>query len=81
MFCEHMCCLHGENAEGIADFGAPNLADFAWVGGDLQTILASVHGGRQATCHMGRSLLIDAEIRTAVALRPRSWKPGQPMTA
>jgi len=39
---------HGENARGNRDLGAPNLTDPYWVyGGDLQTIVDSVHGGRQ----------------------------------
>lgn len=39
---------HGENAKGNAQVGAPNLTDNYWIyGGDIQTIVTTVHGGRE----------------------------------
>jgi cytochrome c oxidase cbb3-type subunit 3 len=39
---------HGENAQGSQDVGAPNLTDAAWLyGGDLETIIRTIHQGRQ----------------------------------
>lgn len=56
---------HGDDAQGIADVGAPNLTDSRWVyGGDLQTIITSVHGGRQGHMPTWDERMTDAEIRT-----------------
>jgi cytochrome c oxidase cbb3-type subunit 3 len=56
---------HGENAQGKRDVGAPNLTDAQWVyGGDLDTIIASVHGGRQGHMPTWDERLTTAEIRT-----------------
>lgn len=39
---------HGENAKGQHDLGAPDLTDANWIyGGDLQSVVNSIHGGRQ----------------------------------
>ena len=39
---------HGENGKGQHDLGAPDLTDANWVyGGDLQSVVNSIHGGRQ----------------------------------
>ncbi|MDQ6435246.1 cytochrome-c oxidase, cbb3-type subunit III [Mesorhizobium sp. LHD-90] len=56
---------HGENAAGNLEVGAPNLTDAHWVyGGDLDTIIASVHGGRQGHMPTWDERLTKAEIRT-----------------
>jgi len=56
---------HGENAQGKLDVGAPNLTDPYWVyGGDLDTIIASVHGGREGHMPTWDERLTTAEIRT-----------------
>src|SRR5690606_31725426 len=56
---------HGENAEGSLEFGAPNLTDAHWLyGGSLDTIIASVHGGRQGHMPTWDERLSTAEIRT-----------------
>jgi cytochrome c oxidase cbb3-type subunit 3 len=55
---------HGENAKGNRDVGAPNLTDAHWVyGGDLDTIIASVHGGRQGHMPTWDERLTTAKIR------------------
>ena len=56
---------HGENGEGMAEVGAPNLTDDYWIyGGDLDTIIASVHGGREGHMPTWEERLSTAEIRT-----------------
>lgn len=64
IFLTNCAACHGENAAGMADMGAPNLADSYWIyGGDLQTIVASVHGGRQGHMPTWDERLTDAQIR------------------
>jgi cytochrome c oxidase cbb3-type subunit 3 len=56
---------HGENAKGSQEAGAPNLTDAYWIyGGELDTIIASVHGGRQGHMPTWDERLSVAEIRT-----------------
>ena len=65
--CSSTTCAacHGEDAKGNRDVGAPNLTDAYWVyGGDLDTIIASVHGGRQGHMPTWDERLTKAEIRT-----------------
>ena len=65
VFLTTCAACHGENAEGNRDVGAPNLTDSYWVyGGDLDTIIASVHGGRQGHMPTWDERLTRAEIRT-----------------
>lgn len=49
LFTENCAVCHGEDGQGIADVGAPDLADSLWLyGGDRASILASItspHGG------------------------------------
>lgn len=55
---------HGENAKGSDDVGAPNLTDDRWIyGGDMQTIITSVHGGRQGHMPTWEERLTDAQIK------------------
>ncbi|MBL0935438.1 MAG: cytochrome-c oxidase, cbb3-type subunit III [Rhizobiaceae bacterium] len=65
VFATSCAACHGDNAEGMAEIGAPNLADDRWVyGGDMETIIASVHGGRQGHMPTWDERMTDAEIRT-----------------
>jgi cytochrome c oxidase cbb3-type subunit 3 len=65
VFLTTCAACHGENAQGSRDVGAPNLTDAYWVyGGDLDTIIASVHGGRQGHMPTWDERLTTAEIRT-----------------
>ena len=69
---------HGENAEGNREVGAPDLTDARWVyGGDLQTIIASVHGGRQGHMPTWDEWMTDAEIRN-LSLYVHDLGTGQP---
>jgi cytochrome c oxidase cbb3-type subunit 3 len=55
---------HGENAKGNPEVGAPNLTDSYWIyGGDLNTIISSVHGGRRGHMPTWDERLTKAEIR------------------
>lgn len=65
VFATTCAACHGENGEGIRDVGAPNLTDPYWVyGGDLDAIIASVHGGRQGHMPTWDERLTAAEIKT-----------------
>ncbi|GLS41735.1 Cbb3-type cytochrome c oxidase subunit [Mesorhizobium tianshanense] len=64
VFATTCAACHGEDAKGNRDVGAPNLTDAYWVyGGDMQTIIASVHGGRQGHMPTWDERLTGAEIR------------------
>ncbi|WP_087001892.1 cytochrome-c oxidase, cbb3-type subunit III [Rhizobium sullae] len=65
VFVTTCAACHGEDAKGKSDVGAPNLTDSTWIyGGDLDTIIASVHGGRQGHMPTWDERLTTAEIRT-----------------
>lgn len=65
VFATTCAACHGEGAQGDVEVGAPNLTDASWVyGGDLDTIIASVHGGRQGHMPTWDERLTTAEIRT-----------------
>lgn len=65
VFVATCAACHGDNAEGSREVGAPNLTDSYWVyGGDIDTIIASVHGGRQGHMPTWDERLTTAEIRT-----------------
>jgi cytochrome c oxidase cbb3-type subunit 3 len=65
LFGDNCAACHGESAQGSQETGAPNLTDSTWVyGGDLDTIIASVHGGRQGHMPTWDERLTTAEIRT-----------------
>jgi cytochrome c oxidase cbb3-type subunit 3 len=56
---------HGDNAAGNRDVGAPNLTDAYWIyGGTLDSIITSVHAGRQGHMPTWDERLTIAEIRT-----------------
>jgi cytochrome c oxidase cbb3-type subunit 3 len=64
VFLETCAACHGEDAKGNADVGAPNLTDAYWIyGGDLQTIVATIHGGRAGHMPTWESRLAPAEIK------------------
>ena len=48
LFLTNCSGCHGETATGDRETGTPNLIDAQWLyGGDLATIVTSIHGGRQ----------------------------------
>ena len=64
VFLGSCAACHGEDARGSQEIGAPNLTDDYWIyGGDLQTIVTSVHGGRQGHMPTWDERLTDAQIK------------------
>ena len=48
VFAANCVACHGDDAKGNSDVGAPNLTDKFWIyGGDRETVLTSIWGGRQ----------------------------------
>jgi cytochrome c oxidase cbb3-type subunit 3 len=67
IFATSCASCHGQTAEGNQELGAPNLTDAYWIyGGGIDTIIASVHGGRQGHMPTWDERLTKAEIRTLV---------------
>ncbi|MBP0438025.1 cytochrome-c oxidase, cbb3-type subunit III [Tianweitania sediminis] len=65
VFATTCAACHGENAAGSSEVGAPNLTDAYWVyGGTMDSIIASVHGGRQGHMPTWDERLSNVEIRT-----------------
>jgi cytochrome c oxidase cbb3-type subunit 3 len=65
VFAASCAACHEENAQGNRELGAPNLTDAYWIyGGTMETIIASVHGGRQGHMPTWDERLTTAEIRT-----------------
>ena len=63
VFAANCAVCHGDDARGNRELGAPNLRDQYWVyGGDLQTIVNSVHGGRQGHMPTWDERLTTADI-------------------
>lgn len=64
VFLTTCAACHGEDGTGEPAIGAPNLTDDYWLyGGDLQSIVTSVHGGRQGHMPTWDERLADAQIR------------------
>lgn len=65
VYVENCAACHGDGAQGMQEVGAPSLTDEVWIyGGDLKSIIASVHGGRRGHMPTWDERLTDAEIRT-----------------
>lgn len=64
IFLTNCAACHGEDARGNQDLGAPNLTDPYWIyGGDLPTIVTTVHGGRQGHMPTWDERLTNTEIK------------------
>ncbi len=64
VFQTNCAACHGENAKGNAEVGAPNLTDKYWIyGGDLDTIAATLYGGRQGHMPTWDKRLSPADIK------------------
>lgn len=65
VFAENCASCHGETGQGNQEMGAPNLTDGYWIyGGELETIVTTVHGGREGHMPTWDERLTPAEIRT-----------------
>jgi cytochrome c oxidase cbb3-type subunit 3 len=48
LFADNCASCHGEDGRGMAELGAPNLTDGAWIyGGDEASMFDTIHDGRQ----------------------------------
>jgi cytochrome c oxidase cbb3-type subunit 3 len=64
VFLANCVTCHGEDARGKHDVGAPNLTDRRWIyGGDLETIITTIYGGRRGQMPSWENRLTRAEIR------------------
>lgn len=64
IFLANCAACHGDDAKGSRDLGAPNLTDRTWLyGGDLQTIITTIHGGRQGHMPTWENRLSPADIK------------------
>jgi cytochrome c oxidase cbb3-type subunit III len=78
VFMTTCAACHKEDARGDPEVGAPNLTDPYWVyGGDLQTIVSTVHGGRSGHMPTWDERLTAAEIKI-LALYVDSMSAGNP---
>jgi cytochrome c oxidase cbb3-type subunit 3 len=65
LFIDNCSGCHGESGTGMADIGAPNLTDAAWLyGGTIENIIESVHGGRTGHMPTWDERLTATEIKT-----------------
>jgi len=64
IFLTTCAACHGEDGKGNREVGAPNLTDQFWLyGGDLQTLINTIHGGRQGHMPTWDERLTPAEIK------------------
>jgi cytochrome c oxidase cbb3-type subunit 3 len=78
VFATNCVTCHGEDAKGKVEMGAPDLTDRHWIyGGDLQSVFATVWGGRQG--HMpsweGRLSALDIKILALYVVSLRQKAP------
>ncbi len=64
LFAENCSSCHGEDAKGIQELGAPNLADKAWIyGGDRASLYQTIQYGRNGHMPAWEGRLSEAERR------------------
>tara|TARA_R110002049_G_scaffold160202_2_gene325246 strand:- start:26257 stop:27135 length:879 start_codon:yes stop_codon:yes gene_type:complete len=62
LFAENCTSCHGDDAQGIQDMGAPNLADNAWIyGGDDASMFTTINMGRQGWMPAWEDRLTEAD--------------------
>jgi cytochrome c oxidase cbb3-type subunit 3 len=78
LFLTNCAGCHGDEGTGNREAGVPNLTDDLWLyGGDLQTIITTIHGGRQGHMPTWDERLTPAEIKI-LALYVASLGTKQP---
>lgn len=78
LFAANCAACHGEDAKGMVDTGAPNLADGFWTyEGDHATIRASVYNGRQGQMPTWEGRLSPTDIKL-LALYVLDLRNAQP---
>lgn len=78
VFADNCASCHGEDGKGIADVGAPDLTDPHWIyGGDAQSVVTTIHAGRQG--HMphweGRLSPVDIRLLALYVTTLREARP------
>lgn len=64
VFAQNCVACHGPEGKGMQDLGAPDLTDTSWIyGGDAQSVLNTVHGGRQGHMPSWEGRLSPTEIK------------------
>ncbi|MBD8067231.1 cytochrome-c oxidase, cbb3-type subunit III [Devosia sp. PTR5] len=78
VFADNCAGCHGENAQGDREAGIPNLTDQYWLyGGDLETIIETIHGGRAGHMPTWDERLTPTEMKT-LALYVHDLGAGAP---
>ncbi len=78
LFADNCAGCHGEDAKGMTDAGAPNLADPFWIyGGDADTVRATIHGGRSGwmPAWEGRLSEVERKLLALYVLDLRAQEP------
>lgn len=64
VFAKNCASCHGEDAKGLAEFGAPNLADNIWLyGGDHDSVFQTVYNARAGMMPQWEGRLSDNTIK------------------
>jgi cytochrome c oxidase cbb3-type subunit 3 len=64
LFMTNCAGCHGDEGTGNREMGVPNLTDDFWLyGGDLQTIITTIHGGREGHMPTWDERLTPADIK------------------
>ncbi|GEO86479.1 cytochrome-c oxidase, cbb3-type subunit III [Agrobacterium vitis] len=78
VFQTNCVACHGDDGRGNLELGAPNLADQTWIyGGTPQTIIDTIHGGRQGHMPTWDERLSPVEIKV-LALYVNALGPMEP---
>jgi cytochrome c oxidase cbb3-type subunit 3 len=65
IFAEQCAACHGEDAKGLQDMGAPNLADAIWLyGGDPESVVATVTNAHRGVMPAWEGRLDDVTIKS-----------------
>lgn len=64
IFADNCAACHGDNGEGIAEMGAPNLADAIWLyGGDKATVVETITNSRAGVMPAWSDRLSTSELK------------------
>ncbi|HWW48490.1 MAG TPA: cytochrome-c oxidase, cbb3-type subunit III [Xanthobacteraceae bacterium] len=78
LFVANCAACHGDNGKGNVEVGAPDLTDASWIyGGDKQSILNTVWGGRQGHMPAWEHRLSNIDRKILALYLSDLRKPGQ----
>jgi cytochrome c oxidase cbb3-type subunit 3 len=64
LYADNCAACHGENGEGLAELGAPNLVDAIWLyGSDRDTVVATITNSRAGVMPAWAHRLTEAQIK------------------